>query len=530
MKKIVCVLGLFLFGFTASAKIEMGTPFADGVVLQREMKVPVWGKVVPEMNASLPRSVTVSFAGQTKTVMADSVTGVWKVELDPMDASKESRTMTVTEESGHWLVDLFSSPTDRVEIKDVLVGEVWFCSGQSNTELPLVWDDAHFSDRLGRLTAQMTKKPNIRFCYASDYKWSTTPKTKADYPVAWKPFLPENLEASPSFSAMGVYFALELYSALEIPIGIVGSYWGGTNIDAWTPRCGYEGQEALRETATYKLHDDKSWKDEYKKGPIIDKHQQPTVLWNEMVAPWAPMAMRGFIWYQGCHNNDEGLIYSTKMHALYNGWSKEFKNPNLKIYFVQLAPFGVSWYNLQLAQAKFASEQPNAGMVTTCDIGNLDDIHPNEKSTIGKRLAALALKHDYGFNKMIADAPTLKSCKWEKDRVVLSFENAEGWYLYNSDWSVDVPFEVAGADGKWVKAYLLNANGGAKKTRPWDTRGEVKGVDLVVAADVAVDVTADKRIEKVVEPVKVRYLFQKPWTGGLFAKSGLPLGPFEAAK
>ena len=243
MKKVILVLGIASLVLSASAKIEeaidaaltdgivMGTPFADGMVLQRGMKVPVWGKVSPGGN-SLPPKVTVSFAGQKKSAMADPATGVWKVELDPMEASKESRTMTVVKETGFWFVDLFSSPTDTVEIKDVLVGEVWFCSGQSNTELPLVGNNPHFSDRLGRLAAQMTVKPNIRYCYASNYKWSTEPKTKADYKVAWKPFMPENLGTKPSFSAMGVYFALELYSALEIPIGIVGSYWGGTNIDA----------------------------------------------------------------------------------------------------------------------------------------------------------------------------------------------------------------------------------------------------------------------------------------------------------
>ena len=527
MRRIISAIGIVSLVLSASAKIEMGTPFADGMVLQRGMKVPVWGKVVPDAESLvspseggpkivLPgkRKITVSFAGQKKTAESDMLSGRWKVELDPMEASVEGRSLIVAEKTPGLFLD---STVDEVEIKDVLVGEVWFCSGQSNTELPLVGDNPHFSDRLGRLTAQMTVKPNIRFCYASNHKWSTEPKAKADYKVAWKPFTPENLGTSPSFSAMGVYFALELYSALEIPIGIVGSYWGGTNIDAWTPRCGYEGKDELRETAAYEVHDGKGWKDEYKKGPINARHQQPTVLWNEMVAPWCPMAMRGFIWYQGCHNHGDKALYCAKMHALYDGWSKLFENPRLKLYFVQLAPYDCSWYDVQLAQAKFAAEQPNAGMVTTCDIGNNFDVHPSEKGTIGKRLAALALNRDYGFGKIVADAPTLKSCTWKSDRVVLSFNHADGWYLYNPDWSVEVPFELAGADGKWVKARLVNANSGAKAAKVWRTRGDVKGAALVVAADG-------------VKPVKVRYLFQKPWNGGLYAKSGLPLGPFEAAK
>ena len=527
MKKVILVLGLTSLVLSASAKIEMGTPFADGMVLQRGMKVPVWGTVVPDTEGLVPpskggpkivlpgkRKITVFFAGQKKTVESDMFSGRWKVELDPMAASAEGRTLTVAEKEQGFF---FDSTVSSVEIKDVLVGEVWFCSGQSNTELPLVGSNPHFSDRLGRLTAQMTVKPNIRFCYASNYKWSTEPKTKSDYKVAWKPFTPENLGTKPCFSAMGVYFALELYSALEIPIGIVGSYWGGTNIDAWTPRCGYEGKDELKETAAYELQDAKSWKTAYKKGPISGAHQQPTVLWNEMVAPWCPMAMRGFIWYQGCHNRADGALYRAKMHALYDGWAKEFANPALKLYFVQLAPYSLSWYDVQLAQAKFASEQPNAGMVTTCDIGNNHDVHPVEKGTIGKRLAALALSRDYGFAEIVAEVPTLKSCNWETNRVVMSFNHADGWYLYNPDWTTEAPFEVAGEDGKWVSARVVNSNQGKTKPEAWVTRGQVEGKDLIIAAEG-------------VKPVKVRYLHEKPWRGNLYAASGVPLGPFEVAK
>ena len=513
MKRIAVVLGLASLVLSASAKIEMGTPFADGMVLQRGMKVPVWGDCGPY---KFKRDVVVEFAGQKKIAKIET-SGRWSVMFDPMEASSESRTMTVTERTYDVFIGLWSSCSDTVELKDVLVGEVWYCAGQSNMEMPFVGDSPHFSDRLGRLTAQMTVKPNIRFCYASNYKWSTEPRAKAAYTVEWKPFTPANLMTPPSFSAVGCYFGLELYSALDIPIGLVGSYWGGTGIDPWTPRCGYEGKDELREVAAYEVHDEKSWKDEYKKGPISGACQQPTVLWNEMVEPWCPMAMRGFIWYQGCHNRTDGALYRAKMHALYDGWAKKFANPDLKLYFVQLAPFSCSWYDVQLAQAKFASEQPNAGMVTTCDIGNNDDVHPIEKGTIGKRLAALALSRDYGFADINAEVPTLKSCKWESDRVVLSFNHADGWYLYNPDWTTEVPIEVAGEDGKWVPARVVNSNQGKIKPEVWVTRGQVQGKDLVIAAEG-------------VRPVKVRYLHEKPWRGNLYSASGVPLGPFEAGK
>ena len=235
-----------------------------------------------------------------------------------------------------------------------------------------------------------------------------------------------------------------------------------------------------------------------------------------MVAPWCPMTMRGFIWYQGCSNHRESERYCAKMHALYDGWAKEFENPNLKLYFVQLAPYEIPWWGLQLAQAKFAAEEPNAAMVTTVDIGNLADIHPNEKGTIGKRLAALALRHDYGFEDLVADAPTLRGICSEEGRLILSFNNAKRWYVYQPDWGVDYGFEIAGPDGEWKKAYLVNVNDGAKEKKKWQTNGRCEGRDLILAAD---------GVEK---PMKVRYLYNRPWFGTVYADSGLPLGPFEA--
>ena len=486
---VYCLAAACAFG-----KVELGTPFGNGMVLQRDAKVAVWG------TADAGEKVTVGFAGQTVSATADA-DGKWLVHLEPMSASKEGRVLKAND----------------VTISDVLVGEVWFCCGQSNTELPLTGNNAHFSDREGRLFAASTNLRNVRFVYASNYRWSVTPRERAQYPVQWKTFTPENLGSGSSFSAMGVYFATALYNALDVPIGIVGSYWGGTNIDAWTPREGYVGApESLKPTVEYPVVTQDKWNDACKKGPIHGPQQQPCVLWNEMVAPWCPMTMKGFIWYQGCHNGSEPQLYCDKMHALYKGWSTAFRNPALKLYFVQLAPWKYSWWNLQMAQAKFAAEEKNAGMVTSVDVGNSADIHPVDKGPLGRRLAALALNRDYGFDKLVADAPTVSSAKADGDKVVITCEHANGWYLYNFDWTCEVPFEIAGADGVWKQAWLVNANGGERKSSEWKTNGTVKGDKLVLVAD------------GVAEPKRVRYLFNAPWVGHLYADSGLPLGPFEA--
>ena len=479
----------------AYAAVRLATPFADGMVLQRDAKTAVFG------TADAGEKVTVSFAGQTVETTAGA-DGKWLVRLSPMSASKEGRVLSAND----------------VKIKDVLVGEVWYCCGQSNTELPVTGDNPHFRDREGLLFSAITNLKFIRYVNASNYKWSAEPREEAKYSVNWRTFTPENLGRSPSFSAMGAYFAVALYNALDIPIGIVGSYWGGTNIDAWTPREGYEGApEELRYTYEYPVVTGDKWTDACKKGPIGGPHQQPTVLWNEMVAPWCPMTMKGFIWYQGCHNSGEPQFYCAKMHVLYNGWAKKFENPDLKLYFVQLAPFSCSWWDIQLAQAKFAAEEENAGMVVSADVGNSFDVHPTDKGPLGRRLAALALNRDYGFAKLIADSPTIREVRADGAQLVLSFDHADGWYVYNADWSIEVPFEIAGDDGEYHAARIVNANGGAEKTIAWKTNGVVEGRNLVLKA------------EGVAAPKKVRYLHNSPWIGNVFAISGLPLGPFEAS-
>ena len=463
------------------------------MVLPRSVELPVGGTADPG------EKVTVSFGGATAETSAGA-DGRWSVRLPAMEASSAGRVFKVND----------------IEIKDVLVGEVWFCAGQSNTEMPLV-GSPHFMDREGLMMAQLIDEPLIRYAYCADYDWS--PEPKREYTgefTEWKEFNHDNLMPPHSFSAMGVYFALQIHRATKVPVGIVGTYWGGTNIDAWTPREGYENcPDSIRDTAEWKIRGKDELEGWQAVAPIYDPWQQPTVLFNEMVAPWTPFAIKGFIWYQGCHNAGEAWRYCDKMHALYDGWSKVFENPSLKLYFVQLAPWKNSWWDIQLQQEKFADEEPNAGMAVSCDVGNIHDIHPNEKRYIGDRLAALAMKRDYGFDSVIADYPRVSSMRREGNSLVLSVPGVSVWRLYNPDWSVEVPFEVCGADGVWKKAWLANSNGGRRAAEEWVTNGEVAGSELVVVSD------------EVAEPVAVRYLHEFPWRGALFADSGLPLAPFE---
>ncbi len=493
MKKLAMFTAA-LSAFAAQAAVTLGTPFSDGMVLQRGRSVPVWGW------ADAGEKVTVTFAGQ-KLAATAGADGKWRVDLAPMEATKEGRTLEA----------------NGVKVSDVLVGEVWYCCGQSNTEFPLVGNSPRFRDRQGAMVAQVTHKPFVRFAYCSNYRASATPKSKADYKVTWRKFTPENLK-SPSFSAMGVYYALELYAALDIPIGMVGSYWGGTRAEPWTPREGFAATKGCEAEVAYQP-ETKQFKPEmmkvlgYSRDRLID---QPMVLWNEMVEPWAPFAMRGFIWYQGCSNAKDYVRYDTIMHALYNGWSKRFENPDLKLYFVQLAPWGTDIIPyIQQAQAKFVAEEKNAGMAVINDLGNLHDIHPNEKELVAKRLALHALKRDYGFADIEADSPTLKEWKVEGDKFVLTFDHVKEFYVYNTDRSFANGFEVAGADGVFKPAKIVNRKGSKRGNGHVSYLGTLDGAQIVVAAD------------GIAEPKKLRYLYSRPWFGSIYNEVNLPLGAFH---
>ena len=517
MKKLV-MLAAVVAAMGIEAKVTPGTPFADGMVLQRGRNVPVWGWADPGAE------VTVTFAGQKLKAKAGA-DGKWRVDLAPMEASKEGRTLTISawdsknaKWTNLWGVFATQPKDDLLSIKDVLVGEVWYCCGQSNTELPLVGGSPRFRDRQGAMVAQMTYRPQIRFAYCSNYRISVKPKAKADYKVEWKKFTPENLACGHSFSAMGVYYALELYAALDIPVGIVGSYWGGTRAEPWTPREGFAATKGCEPEAAYKPVAAPAFKPEVTKclpKQVGRVHDQPMVLWNEMVEPWTPFALRGFIWYQGCSNSGQYDRYATVMHALYNGWSKRFENPDLKLYFVQLAPWGTPIIpHIQEAQATFAAEEKNAALAVINDLGNLHDIHPNEKELVAKRLALHALKRDYGFDKIEDCSPVLKDWKVEGEQFVLTFDHAKSFYVYNPDRSLANGFEIAGADGVFKPAKILNAVG-SKRNGKTTYSGVLDGAKIVVSA------------EGVKEPKKLRYLYSSPWFGSIYNEVNLPLGAFH---
>ena len=492
MKRLVVAASL-LAAVSAQAKVRLAAPFADGMVLQREMPVRVWG------TADAGEKIQIVFGDMAAAAVADA-SGRWMAELPPMAACKTGRTLAVND----------------IRVSDVLVGEVWMCAGQSNTDCPIWGKSPRYRDAWGSMMIMSTDKPFVRLV--------KTPRTmaaepKLDVKVEWMKMTPAlwgDFKAGKAMpSAMGYYYALELANALDIPIGIVDSSWGGTNVDTWTPRSGYKGISGLEFERDWKLVPQKDWKPAMAKGRITAAHQQTSALWNGMVAAYVPMSVRGFIWYQGCSNSGEPHRYAAKMQALYNGWAAEFRNPDLSLYFVQLAPWGFKDIALiQEAQAKFAASEKNAAMAVINDVGNLYDIHPNDKRTVAKRLSLHALKRNYGWKGIQNESPTLKSWRIEGGKFILSFNDADGFYVYNADRSLTTGFEICGADGVWKPARISNFEASLKRGKQCYL-GPVVGKELVVEA------------EGVAEPKKLRYLYSSPWYGSLYGESGLPVGAFH---
>ena len=490
MKKFFFLFSFAFFGaLPLLAELTLATPFSDKAILQQKTEIPVWGKANPGA------VITVTFA-EKNAVTKTKEDGSWFLKLPALTASKEGKDMVIKEEGG-----------DTVVLHDILIGEVWFASGQSNMECPIWSNQVRYRDAYGKMMIQMTNNKNIRFVKEKK-AWSIEPKLYR--PVTWRCFTPADFKACFferghfCISAVAFYFALQLYASLDIPIGIIDASWGGTNIDAWTPPSGYEGKTGLDNEKNYKVTDKKE--DFIRQEFISSQIQQPGVLWNAMVAAWTPYAIKGFIWYQGCHNNREASRYCEKMHALYDGWKKEFQNDNLKLYFAELAPFRENFFQLRKAQAKFVKEEPNAALAVTCDIGNMSDVHPNKKEPVARRLALHALKRDYGFSHIVDDAPELLNYEVKEGQYFLSFSNVTNWYYYNDDYSRPTGFEVCDEIGRYYPAQIKNEV----------EHSIIKGTEIIVAND------------DIKNPKGLRYLASPPYAGSLYSReSGLPVGPFE---
>jgi sialate O-acetylesterase len=450
---------VLLLAQPVTAAVTMAPLFRDGGVLQREKTVPVWG------HATAGKSVTVAFGGQTKTTTADAA-GRWQVALAPMSASAVGRTMSVTEA---W------SPA--FEINDLLVGEVWIGSGQSNMEF-LVKE----TRQEDQTVAAAGPVPLMRLFTVPHGLNNVRQETVKGN---WSPATPETAK---DFSAVAYFFGKKLAEDLNVPVGMIHSSWGGSRIEPWLAEEGLVGIAELEGLRSQRLarspgfpeYDKpfrkylgavRDWTEvatkaldsglpapEIPTAPELLKigHTSDAGTYQAMIHPLVPYALRGFLWYQGESNNGEGMLYTAKMQALIAGWRQQFQAEDAPFLFVQIAPYnygearttdlpGIWW-----AQQE-ALKIPHTGMAVTNDIGNVQDIHPNNKGEVARRLALWALADTYHQSDIVKSGPLFSKYKVTESGIAISFDHT-GSGLTTRDGKAPTLFEIAGIEGNYLPA------------------------------------------------------------------------------
>jgi sialate O-acetylesterase len=542
---------LFVSAMPSMADVHLPAIFGDHMVLEQDTKIPVWGW------ADAREAVTVTLGDHTAKTTAD-VNGKWRVDLDPLITTATPLTLTVTGKNA-------------LNFKDVLVGDVWVCSGQSNMEFDLGgdWNGKHtFGGAANAATAvPAANDPQLRL-FVVLKKIALEPEP--DVVGKWEVCTPDSAAL---FSAVGYFFGQELRHTLNRPIGLIGTYWGGQPAQAFTslsglqkdpPFANYVGTYEKIAAAYPKAKADyptalAAYKDKLKAwnetvaptyNPILKQWQDavaqakasgqpappkpapsspmpkgppmpeggpstPTVLYNGMIAPLIPYAIKGAIWYQGESNAGNGLEYQTLFPRMISDWREKWNQGDFPFLYVQLAnymapqskPSEGGWAYLREAQLKTLS-LPNTGMASAIDIGNAADIHPRDKLDVGLRLA-LAAKHiAYGQN-LVYSGPIYDSMTVEGNKIRLTFkQTGSGLQMSTPPWTptgIPAPapteltgFAIAGANKNWVWA-----------------QAQIDGNTVVVSSD------------QVASPVAVRYGWANNPPCNLYNKEGLPASPFR---
>jgi len=493
---------LALSAASALADITLAPLFRDGAVLQRDQPLIVWGR------AAAAEKVEVKFRGQTASVITGA-DGRWRVTLT---AEKASAVPS----------ELVAKGANTVVVKDILVGDVWLCSGQSN--MAMLVRSSNDADR---------EMAAASFSQIRQFKVPMVASARRAEDVAgsWVACSPAS---AGNFSAAAYYFARDLHQRLGVPIGIVNSSWGGTQIEAWmseetlkeapfakdvfsrwesrlaeypTAVASYEKTQAKWETDRAKAQASgkafKKGKARPPEGP--GSRWIPGGLYNAMIAPLVPYAFRGVLWYQGEANAARHAEYAWLFSAMIRQWRADFCQP-LPFYFVQLANFesgagnkGDVWALLREAQTR-ALTLPNTGMAVTIDIGDPKDIHPKNKQEVGRRLALLARRQIFG-ERVEAEGPVFAGAKSEGGAMRVSFVRAGNLKLEPARNDGRLAFEVAGADKVFAPA-----------------EAKIDGRTLLVSA------------EAVPNPVAVRYAWRNSPDARLFSSGGLPAAPFRSDK
>ena len=446
----------------SQAKLRLPNVFDDHMVLQRNKPIPFWGSATPG------QSVEVWLGNRYNKVNADSK-GRWFLELDHL-AAGGPHTLTVKAEK-------------TIQFKDVLIGEVWLCSGQSNMEWRLQ------NTNNAKEEIKNANYPNIRFMKV---KHTTSPLAVNDVVIANKWAVISSKNAAHA-TAVGYFFGRTLHQEVGVPIGLIDSSWGGTRVEPWTTPQAFNASPDLAKRAKYKPQ------------TLKDKgnHNKPTHIYNAMIEPLIPYAIRGVIWYQGESNRDQYYDYQKLFSLLIYSWRDQWDDPYMPFYFAQLAPYKYGnsdprflgmMYDAQLRTHKSVK---HTGMAVLTDIGNLKDIHPRNKVDVGDRLARWALVRTYGKQGITVSGPLYQHKSILADKIKIDFDHAEQG-LKSSDGKPLSWFTIAGQDQVFHPAIAV-----------------IQGNAVVVSSD------------KVKNPVAVRFGFHHEAIPNLQNTVGLPASPFR---
>lgn len=492
---------------TVRAEVRLPQVFGNHMVIQRDKPVKLWGWAAPG------ERIEIRLGEEVQVTEATSL-GEWKAELPARRAG------------GPYTLEVKGSNT--VQFEDILVGEVWLCSGQSNMEMGV----RMCAD--GEAEVANARYPGIRLLMVPN-RWSPEPQT--DMEASWKVCSPETVGEGGwgGFSAAGYYFGRELHRRLGVPIGLIDATWGGTRIEPWTPPEGFAAVPVLaKEWEAVQLSDPRTelhrtraaellatterWLVESRRAmerktslpamPVFPESLRPpqdvqhaTALYNGMLRPLHPFSLRGAIWYQGESNSGEGSLYTDRTRALVAGWRFVWDDPSLAYYYVQIAPYNYGGSPEVIAEfweAQAAAQSiPGTGMVVINDIGDLKDIHPVNKQDVGRRLAHWALARTYGQTEIAYASPTVESVEAEGGTIRVRFRDAEG--LTTRDGQVPTWFEIIDAD-----------EGGFE---PAEAR--IEGGSVVLTSP------------DVPRPVGVRYAWSMLAEPNLRNGAGLPVGAFR---
>jgi len=505
-------LATSLIGISASLQAEVRLPkiFSDHMVLQEGKPIPVWGWAGPG-------EVVVVQLGDRRQTASANAKGEWKLALPAMKAGGTFRLMV--------------SSGNTVSVKDVLVGEVWLCSGQSNMEMGIAQCDG------AEEAIAAANLPQIRLLSVPN-RWTPLPQT--DMEATWRVCSPETLKDGGwgGFSACAYYFGRKLQQQLDVPIGLIDATWGGTSIQSWTPPEGFAQVPALKgESDLVRLADPRTSERAMRLEAFIketelwlaaarsavtqqtvvpplpgfpeelsppNQLQAATALFNGMIRPLCPFAIAGVIWYQGENNLNDGARYGDRMQALVRGWRRVWGQGEFPFNYVQIAPYdygGRAEAEPELWEAQVAAlDLPNTGMAVINDIGNLRDIHPRNKKDVGERLARIALARTYGRAKLECSGPKFKALQLEGDKLRVTFDHADG--LASRDGKPPSWFEVIDAQhGGFVPA-----------------EARIEGASVVLTAPEAP------------QPVAMRFAWSMLAEPNLLNRAGLPASAFRAGK